>query len=293
MKYNKTLSILAFASLFFAACNKSGDSGDAPSDAGFFSQARLVYSLASTSEITIPVVRLGTSGDLTVNVTSTGASEFSVPSSCTIMDGERIGTLNVTFDSKKLAYMESYLLNVSISGFNSIYGYETAEIQIDNPMPANLPYAVYGSGKIVEGWWGEEEEKDLLFRDCGGGIYQCYLPECWGHDSGAGYPVQDYVFYWDTNSNKLYIPFQFMGCEDWCIGDQGSIACKFNGPDYADGLRVWREYADMIYASSSFPQPHYDPVTKAFYLSDSAARNPESGVVVYGSEGTPDVFTLL
>ena len=238
------------------------------------------------------MVRLGTGGDITVNITSSGASEFTVPSSVTIADGDRIGAFDVTFNPSDLAYMESYIIDLNINGFSSIYGYGNARLQIENPMPSDFPYSSYGEGTIVEGWWGEEEEKELMYRDCGGGIYQCYLPECWGHDSGAGYPVQDYVFFWDTKTNKLYIPFQFMGCEDWCVGDQGSIACKFGGPGYGDGLRVWREYIDGVYASSSFTQPHYDPATKAFYLSDSAACDPKTGAVVYRSPGTPDVFTL-
>ena len=123
-------------------------------------------------------------------------------------------------------------------------------------------------------------------------VYQCYLPECWGHDSGAGYPVQDYVFFWNTKTNKLYIPFQFMGCEDWCIGDQGSIACKFGGPDYKAGSAQWMDYIDKIYAGHAYPQPHYDPEKKAFYLSDSAACSPADGTVAYGNPGPPDVFYL-
>ena len=298
MKYTRILAVLAAVSLLAVSCKDDEGfgggavAGDELSMQGFFSQQRYIYSLSSVSSLEIPVARLGKSGDLDVTITSSGSPEFTVPGSVTIKGGNRIGTAEIAFDKAALAYMESYELNVAISGFNSIYGYGQAVVQIDNPMPADFPYEVYGSGKITEDWWGEVEEKDLLYRDCGGGIYQCYLPECWGHDSGAGYPVQDYVFFWDTKTNKLYIPFQFMGCEDWCIGDQGSIACKFGGPDYGDGLRVWREYIDNVYKSSPFPQPHYDPATKSFYLSDSAACSPKTGAVVYGSPGAPDVLKL-
>ena len=295
MKYTSILAVLAAASLLAVSCKEGEGNGGASaelSNQGFFSQEKYVYSLNSVSTLELPVARLGTAGDLNVTVTATGASEFTVPGTITIKDGDRIGVAQIAFDKSALAYMESYELTVTISGFNSIYGYGQAVVQIDNPMPADFPYEVYGSGKITEGWWGEVEEKDLMYRDCGGGIYQCYLPECWGHDSGAGYPVQDYVFFWDTRTNKLYIPFQFMGCEDWCVGDQGSIACKFGGPNYGDGLRVWREYIDNVYKTSTFPQPHYDPATRSFYLSDSAACSPKTGAVVYGSAGEPDVFKL-
>lgn len=294
MKTNRLLSFLlaVTAIVCLPSCKDNEEDGADLSGQGFFSQETLIYSLAGESSINVPVVRLGTSGDITVNISSSGPSEFNVPSSVIIKDGERMGSFDITFSPSSLAYMESYNINLSIGGFSSIYGYGNATVQIENPMPADFPYSSYGQGTIVEGWWGEEEEKELFYRDCGGGIYQCYLPECWGHDSGAGYPVQDYVFFWDTKTNKLYIPFQFMGCEDWCIGDQGSIACKFGGPGYGDGLRIWREYIDNVYKSSSFTQPHFDPATKKFYLSDSAACDPKTGKVTYGTAGTPDVFTL-
>ena len=196
--------------------------------------------------------------------------------------------MELTYDPKSLTYNETYELDIAISGFSSIYGYEKVHVIIEYP----TSYVEYGSGTIYEDWWGEKEDKTLFVRDYADNVYQCYLPECWGHDSGAGYPVQDYVFFWNTKTNKLYIPFQFMGCEDWCIGDQGSIACKFGGPDYKAGSAQWMDYIDKIYAGHAYPQPHYDPEKKAFYLSDSAACSPADGTVAYGNPGPPDVFYL-
>ncbi|MBR1926342.1 MAG: hypothetical protein IJ840_01100, partial [Bacteroidales bacterium] len=182
MKTNRLLSFLLIASatLLLGACSDKEESGSDLSGQGFFSQPTLIYSLSGASSISVPVVRLGTGGDITVNITSSGASEFTVPSSVTIADGDRIGAFDVTFNPSDLAYMESYIIDLNINGFSSIYGYGNARLQIENPMPSDFPYSSYGEGTIVEGWWGEEEEKELMYRDCGGGIYQCYLPECWG-----------------------------------------------------------------------------------------------------------------
>ena len=291
-----TRLILLSALAVFASCQKEEGGGGAASGSStesFFFKENFNFNLLNVADVVVPVVRLGQSGDLTVEITTTGASLFSIPGSVTIADGDRMAEIPISFDKSKLAYYETYEIPLTIKGYSSLYGYADALVKIDNPVPADLPYSVYGSGTIVEGWWGEEEEKDMFYRDCGGGLYECYLPECWGHDSGAGYPVQDYRFFWDTKTNKLYVPFQFMGCDDWCIGDQGSIACKFGGPNYVDGLHVWRDYIDGVYKTSSFTQPHYDPSTKSFYLSDSAACSPSTGAVTYGKAGTPDVFTLL
>lgn len=289
MKFNKILSLLAVAALMGAvSCNEDNGVVEGPSDASFFSQETLAYNLTSNPEITIPVVRLGKTGALNVNVATTGSSQFSVPASVTIEDGNRIGELKVTYDPSALTFNEQYNLEVTISDFKSIYGYKTAKIIIEYP----TSYKEYGSGTIEEGWWGETEDKVMYVRDYAANVYQCYLPDCWGHDSGAGYPVQDYVFFWNTATNKLYIPIQAMGCEDWCIGDQGSIASRFGGPDYKEGSADWMNYIDGVYSKLGQTQPYYDPDKKAFYLSDSAAISPADGSVAYGTPGTFDVFFL-
>ena len=291
MKTNRIhLGLAALATLVgMAACQKpNGNGGTAASDDCFFIGEQLAYNLTSNPTIIVPVARLAQGAEKVVNVSATGSNLFTVPSSVTIADGDRIGEMELTYDPKSLTYNETYELDIAISGFSSIYGYEKVHVIIEYP----TSYVEYGSGTIYEDWWGEKEDKTLFVRDYADNVYQCYLPECWGHDSGAGYPVQDYVFFWNTKTNKLYIPFQFMGCEDWCIGDQGSIACKFGGPDYKAGSAQWMDYIDKIYAGHAYPQPHYDPEKKAFYLSDSAACSPADGTVAYGNPGPPDVFYL-
>ena len=292
MKINRILlSILTCATLLgFGACQKGNGAGgnEAVSDDCFFIEQQLAYNLTSNPTIIVPVARLAKAGEAVVNVSSTGSSLFTVPSSVKIESGDRIGEMELTYDPKSLTFNETYELDITISDFQSIYGYEKVHVIIEYP----TSYFEYGSGTIYEDWWGEQEDKTMFVREYAENVYQCYLPECWGHDSGAGYPVQDYVFFWNTKTNKVYVPFQFMGCEDWCIADQGAIACMFGGPGYKEGSADWMAYIDKVYATHTYPQPHYDPAKKAFYLSDSAACSPADGSVAYGSPGRPDVFYL-
>ena len=292
MKINRILlSILTCATLFgLSACQENNGAGgnEAVSEDCFFIERQLAYNLTSNPTVIVPVARLAKAGEAVVNVTSTGSNLFTVPSSVKIGSGDRIGEMELTYDPKSLTFNETYELDITISDFRSIYGYEKVHVIIEYP----TSYVEYGAGTINEGWWGEVEEKTLFVRDYADNVYQCYLPECWGHDSGAGYPVQDYVFFWNTVTNKLYIPVQYMGCEDWDIADQGAIACKFGGPGYKEGSAQWMDYIDKHYATIGWTQPHYDPDKRAFYLSDSAAISPETGAVVYGTAGTPDVFFL-
>ena len=292
MKINRILlSILACATLFgLSACQKGNDAGgnQAVSDDCFFIEQQLAYNLTSNPTIIVPVARLAKAAEAVVNVSSTGSDLFTVPSSVKIENGNRIGEMELTYDPKSLTFNETYELDITISDFKSIYGYQKVHVIIEYP----TSYFEYGAGTIYEDWWGEQEDKTMFVREYAENVYQCYLPECWGHDSGAGYPVQDYVFFWNTKTNKVYVPFQFMGCEDWCIADQGAIACKFGGPDYKVGSADWMTFIDQKYASHAYPQPHYDPAKKAFYLSDSAACSPADGSVSYGTPGRPDVFYL-
>lgn len=284
--------ILLSALATVAACGKSagpdGSASAGSSTEGFFFKQEFNYNLTSNPVVEVPVVRLGTQGDLTVQVTATGASEFTVPGEVVIKDGDRMGTLAVTYDPSKLSFNQLYQVALAIKDYTSLYGFQNATLTIEKP----TSYYKYGAGTIVEDWWGEQEDKDMYAREFAEDVLQCYLPDCWGHDSGAGYPVQNYVFYWNTKTNQVYVPFQFMGCEDWCIADQGAIACMFGGPDHQEGSAEWRAFIDNYYKTCPYPQPHYDPAKKAFYLSDSAACSPADGSVAYGTPGRPDVFTL-
>ena len=282
------LVLAAAAFLGVTACQNKENGGGVENSDCFFIEEQLAYNLTSNPTIIVPVARLAKAGEAVVNVSSTGSSLFTVPSSVKIESGDRIGEMELTYDPKSLTFNETYELDITISDFQSIYGYEKVHVIIEYP----TSYFEYGSGTIYEDWWGEQEDKTMFVREYAENVYQCYLPECWGHDSGAGYPVQDYVFFWNTKTNKVYVPFQFMGCEDWCIADQGAIACMFGGPGYKEGSADWMAYIDKVYATHTYPQPHYDPAKKAFYLSDSAACSPADGSVSYGTPGRPDVFYL-
>lgn len=290
MKINKIiLAVLASASLLGAvSCNKENGIGGGPSDAGFFASQAMAYNLTQEPVVKASVVRLGTSGDLTVSLSSSGASVFTVPTSVTIKDGDRMGEFEIAYNPSDLTFNELYEIQVKIGNFTSIYGYETVALTLEMP----TSYREFGKGTIMEDWWGEQEDKTLYVRDLAADVLQCYLPDCWGHDSGPDYDVKDYVFYWNTKTNKLYIPLQLMGTEDWSIADRGAIACQFGGPNHKVGSAAWMSFIDDYYATAGFSQPHYDPATKKFYLSDTAAVSPADGSVVYGTPGAPDIFTL-
>lgn len=285
MTYNRILS--GFLAICMAtsliSCQEDGKDVAGSSTEGFFIQPTLAYNLTSDPAINVSVVRLGTSGDLTLNVTGSGASEFSVPSTVTIKDGERMGVLELGYNEADLQFNQTYSLRLSISNFTSVYGYGEADVVIEKP----TAYYEYGKGVVYENWWAEQEDKTLMVREYANNVLQCYLPDCWGHDSGPGYDVQDYVFYWNTETNKVYVPFQYMGYK--YVGDKGAVACKFGGPDHKEGSADWMKFIDNWYASSGEPQPNYSPGTKTFTLADSGDLSEDG---VSGGKAKPDQLVL-
>ena len=89
MKSVKTIfaSLAALAVLFSAVSCKDDDGTSGSSTECYFFQESFSFNVTSNPEIEIPVVRLGTSGDVSVNVSATGSSVFTVPSQVTIKDG--------------------------------------------------------------------------------------------------------------------------------------------------------------------------------------------------------------
>lgn len=154
MKSVKRLTAFLTVILIAVSCKDDGSAPASGSECYFF-QESFSFNVSSNPEIEIPVVRLGTSGDVTVSVSSTGTSIFSVPSQVTIKDGERIGNLVVTYDKSRLEFNEVYELEISISGYSSLFGYGKALAAIEYP----TSYYEYGKGTIEEGWWGEQEDK--------------------------------------------------------------------------------------------------------------------------------------
>lgn len=152
MKINRILlSILTCATLLgLGACQKGNGAGgnEAVSADCFFIEQQLAYNLTSNPTIIVPVARLAKAGEAVVNVSSTGSSLFTVPSSVKIESGDRIGEMELTYDPKSLTFNETYELDITISDFQSIYGYEKVHVIIEYP----TSYFEYGSGTIYEDW---------------------------------------------------------------------------------------------------------------------------------------------
>ena len=283
---NILLSLAAVLAAGVSCSNKEEAIGGGSSTEGYFFKEVFNYNISDNPVIELPVVRLGNSGDLTVNLEATGDVDlFKVPSSVTIKDGDRMAPAIITYTEGSVPYNTPFSLKIKVAGYTSIYGFEGATVNIERP----TLYSKYGKGTVYEDWWGEEEpDKELFVRDYSDNVLQCYIPACWGHDTGPGYDVQDYVFFWNTKTNKCYVPVQYMGYR-W-ISDMGAHDCQFGGPGHTPGSADWMAFIDNYYAGQdSAEQPRFDPEKKTFYLSDSGDFKEDGS----GAEFTKnDTFVL-
>jgi hypothetical protein len=215
------------------------------------------------------VSRVDASSALTVNLSSTADAIFSVPSSVSFNSGAKSATVNVTFDPSQLVEDKAYPFVVKITNETTPYG--ASEYSFTASIPA--AWTKFATGTLTEDWWGEvEPKKTLMYQDVGDHLRLCKIEACFGHDTGPTYDVQDYVFYWDTETNYLSIPMHYMGYTNGnnykvYYGDAESFFRDVYG--YDDDLMQRNGYAsvaDYAYNVSGYTRPYYDG-NGGFYLA--------------------------
>ncbi|MBP5690111.1 MAG: hypothetical protein J6W74_04270 [Bacteroidales bacterium] len=244
----------------------------------------------------ITLCRVVSTNALTVNLASTADDLFTIPASVSFDSGAKEAVLTVTYDATLMEEDHTYPVSIKISDNTSPYG--NAEYSFDGVVPA--AWELYGHGIFNEcpDWWGEVEEKDIFYQDLGDGIYLMKIPECFGHDTiaaGDPYDVQDYIFYWDTETNTCRVPAAYMGYSSatygqYWFGDNASFYELYYGPDYW-GDKTWEEY----FRGDGTYMPYYDEDLGIFYLADQYFYAPEPYSTHWGYGNwdlTPDSFWL-
>lgn len=276
-----TLKYLALAAAMvfgFGACVEKAPEYQPADPAGtaevFFSPTLpSSYNLkGNPGTLNIKVNRVDASNALTVNLSSTADALFKVPSSVSFSSGSNTADIAITFDPETIVEEKEYNFNITISNETTPYG--SSEYSFVASVPAS--WVKFATGELTEGWWGEvEPKKTLYYQDLGDGIRICKIEDCFGFETikaGDPYDVQDYVFYWDTNTNYLSIPMHYMGYtnSDGYKVYYGDAESFFRDVyDYDDDLMKRNGYesvADYAYNASGYTRPYYDG-NGGFYLA--------------------------
>ena len=216
--------------------------------------------------LTVTVSRVSATSGMTVNLTSSAPGEFTVPSSVTFDAGAKTANIDITFDPESLVEEMEYPFTLTLTDETTPYG--AAEYSFTASIPAS--WVVFAKGTLTEGWWGEVEPgKTLLYQDIGDHLRLCKIEACFGHDTGPEYDVQDYIFYWDTETNFLSIPMHYMGYTNgngYKVYYGDAEAFYRSVYEYDDELMQKNGYADVAaYAYKDGGRPYYDG-NGGFYL---------------------------
>lgn len=228
--------------------------------------------------------------------------------------GESTAKITATVDGDKLGLNKTTTFTVAIADESQTSPVGDASLTYSVIIP--LPWLVFDSGILTEspGWWGETEAKTLYYQEVSPTLWLCKLPQCWGHDTmegGKEYDCQDYMFYWDKNTNYLYVCYGYMGymdeveqgpipiCvatyADLLIGQaylakQSTVSPEDIGTE--DWFAVQDYYLNGVYGPAG--RPHYDG-NGIFYLGDSyicdmLMYDGAAFGYAYTMKDTPDTF---
>ena len=247
--------------------------------------------------ITVGLKRVQTSGSLTATVSSTSPSLFTVPSSVTFDAGAATAVLNITFQPESLEEEVEYAFNLTLTSDTTPYG--SSEYSFIASIPA--AWLTFRKGTLYETpYWNEVETKTLYYQELSDELLLCKFEDCFGHDTGPTYPVQDYMFYWNTKTNRLYIPVQWMGYENsngltwfsdepafynlyWAMKNGAGYGAGTFGPGagQVEGTAEWFEFCDAF--RDKYPEdyyPYYDG-NGGFYLADQYIAGYPGDASVY------------
>ena len=218
---NKAFKYLAIAGAMvfgLVACEKKAPEYEPAPAAGtaevFFAPTLPAsYNLkGNNGKFTIEVNRVQTVSGLTVGLSSDAPAQFSVPSSVSFDAGSKTANVDITFDPAALEEEVSYAFKLSLTDETTPYG--SAEYSFVASIPA--AWQVFGTGTLTEAaWWNEEEPgKTLLYQELSDELWICKIEGCFGMETiaaGNPYDVQDYIFYWNKKTDRIYIPVHTMG----------------------------------------------------------------------------------
>ena len=308
-------SIFALGSIFFyASCAPETDPyKPAPvpdGDQVYFPSTIITdYDLSAETEtevtIDLPLLRVKDASALEVNISSEidGQEEaVSVAAVASFTAGSNETVVPVKVDVPGFEQDSTCVITLTIADEASTtpYGASKVTITITNPKPAE--WIKFDKGVMVEAGWGEKEEgKEMYYKAFRGSIVECKVPDCFGyeaHAAGEEYDVQDYVFYWDQETNVCYVPPFFMGyVEDgvdyYCSDAAGFYSLYYGWYTLDDFMsEEYAAWAPAWMAKNGFTVPSYDG-NGCFYLGDWLYEVADGAATGYGIQfgGAQDTFT--
>ena len=248
-------------------------------------------------KIDITVCRVKCDEAATVNISSSvdaPAGAISVPASVDFGYLATEAHLLISLDKTLIPQDSEAKVELSIPDAANVgsFGDTKFIITIKNPTPQL--WIKFDDGVFSEApdWWGEEENKTLYYMEVSENIRYCKIPECFGYETikgGDDYPVQDYYFYWNTETNLCYVDAHWMGYSDYWYASEYLYYAFYYGWTFAPGSEAWFKQYDAVADAVGF-HAYYDG-NGGFYLADCYIHDLAGSQPGYGMwDMVPDSF---
>jgi len=314
MKHIKLLSLVALATMALAACDKtkvpSYEEAEVPTgEQVFFPKsmynASVTMGMGDTS-FAIPVWRANTdleAVDVDVTASGEGTEYFTVPASVSFEEGKDTTSLIITVkDADALGQNNFKKLTLAVADTTITTPYGLKVININAGI--SLPYIYFADGQMVETWWGEVEPKTMYYQEISDTWRKCIVEDCFGYATiadGGSYDVQDYVWYWNVETNYCVVPLQYMGYKynstyPTAVSDAASFYYFYNS--WADqigavGSEDYLNWAVAWMNAKGYQTPYYDG-NGTFYLGSWYTLWTDTSFSeyfnAYAAEGDYDMF---
>lgn len=284
-KISKLLYVLAAASLAFVSCQQEAEPyspGDPEADGcyGVYFPAQEAsgshtYDPTADKSVTVTVARTNTKGAITVPVKVTQKPDVFTVGAITFADGQAETETTIRFDNLESGVDAS--VSVTIDGEQYASNYNDGAISFDFSVLCVEWKKFFGptateataTGHFYQICWGEDYDTIMYYYDTSyPNIRYCRLENGW-HGNKS---VEDAFFYWNTKTNYLYVPLQYMGYENGdglpvYSSDAATFYNLYNGYGHVCPSDDWFSWAVTFQSNNGFFQPFYDG-NGNFYLGD-------------------------
>lgn len=279
--------ILAFAAVSFAAnaCVEEepfqpGESEEAGCYGVYFpaqaASGSHTYDPTMEKSITINVARKNTDGAINVPfeiITDSDVFECA-DKTVSFEDGQTESSVIISFPKIETGKECSFSIQITdpqyASKYNATYASLDCSVLCVEWKKFYGPEATDATseGHIYEIAWEEDYPANMYYYETSyPNIRFCYIENAWRTDEKN----YDYTFYWDTKTNNLYVPNQYIGVTTASGSIYTGAACDFyngyNGWGVVCPGEEYFSWAPAWISKNDFLQPHYDG-NGNFYLAD-------------------------
>ena len=247
------------------------------------------YNIRGVESLPIQVNRVNKEADASIAVEATcDCPAIKFPAEVKFAAGEATANYVITIDQTGIAENTPYSICLKLTADTTAYGVCKYEFKV----ASNLPWIKFSKGHMTEAWWGEEEDETMYFQQVSETMRYCYISDCFDTEGGA--VATDYYFYWNTATNEISVPMQYMGFTNGGLPVYVSDAAAFFEGYYGNDKLVangYKDAADYAYNAQGYNRPYYDG-NGGFYLGDFYYYDPQGEKAGSGFQfgGTQDCF---